>query len=238
MLFGINQEIESRAVPGMTAVWRDYASTHGLVETLPETGLTTFVAVSPPLHQVVSGEMDKELASWLQSLPPGTYATILDGANAPHLGIEAAMWREANSRLQSIKATVGARVQCGYVLDTYPLVKHGLPSEDWIIGHADWAGLIGHQESLADTPRSIFHDTLSAIAEAPGMPELAVVATGTSVPDGADAWAADVLGYALRWNTAPLDALLWFARIGHSKFGGVPSSPMIERMCREAAWAQ
>lgn len=237
MLFGVNHHIESHAIPGMTAVWRDYPAARGLV-TVPQTGLTTFMSVSPDLQAVCDGTLDQELADWLRQLPAGTYVTILDGANAPHLNIDPHLWKQANSRLQSIKSTIDARVQCGYVLDTYPVTRHGLAVDDWIIGHADWAGLIGHQEQPTDTPLTVFQDCLAAITQSPGMPELAIVETGTALDD-ADAWAEAVLGFALRWvGGEPLDALIWHARPGHSKFPRLPGDAMLERMCREAAWAR
>lgn len=238
MLFGVNSEIETHAMPGMTAISRNYPQNAGVPESgPPSTGLTSFLTIRPDLRKLADAELDRELARWLLAVPPGTHVALWPGANQPHQEIEAALWKHATQRVQSVKATVNASVQVGYVLDTYPLNSGWQDMDDWIIGHADWAGLIGHQEIAADTPRSVFHDALTQIAESPGMPELVIYETGTAAD--ADAWADQVLGYALRWTSdAPLDALLWYARVGHGKYGGIPGDGMFERMCREAAWAR
>lgn len=248
MLFGINVDIIGRAIPGMTAVRRVIPFAGQLSRDYlaggQAAGLTWFVSVSPELEPVADGKMDAELAAWLKDLPPGSYAAIGSGENAPHKQVDPVLWKKATARMQAVKNTVNAPVQVGYVLDVHYPARRGQDLAEWVIGHADWAGLAGFQDQESDTPQDLFGDAFALVREAPGMPELVIAETGTALD--ADAWAGAVLGYAVRgqetdravFNRAPLDALLWHAKPHSSKYQGIPGDATLERMCREAAWAR
>lgn len=240
MKFGINQDIEAMAMPGMTLVRRYHAPDQGVPARQPDgiyPGLTSIISIRPDLSKVVDGSLDVPLIEWMRAVPEGSYVTLWHEANLPSHQILPSVWRDANVRLHRLKMTNAIDVFTGYILGTYPHTHAGQDLSPWIIGaNADWAGLDGYQLSPEDTPAHIFGSAFKQIIDSPGLPELIITETSTLLEDPAN-WLDQVIAYGefgIGGNS--LDGVLWYAS-PTNEFHQVPGKGYLEKACLRAAMA-
>jgi hypothetical protein len=246
MLYGTNStafQAMQAVIPGTTACRIYVEEAQGIPTQFPDDNPPTFTCVpivsfQPNVQQLLSGQLDSELETYMKAAKPGAWLTAYHEANIPaNPFIKNGGTAEEFVAMQAYLRDLARQANSGLLIGQI-LGCSATPDQAWVCPGLDFYGLDGYARLSGDTAMTIFDTWIGTIRAVQPDAPLAITENNAGQVSSADQilWFEETFGVAL--NHCMLAFLTWWGSSPTAKPPSFsPTGPYVPALTEIAACA-